>query len=156
MDSLHQGTQMLSFWSQSAPGSRYLGQIVSALTTEIDPVLILLIWRARILTFINNQRWRLTWSAPYFITNLVTTWCQLIGNLIHAHDDVIKWKHFPRHWSFVRGIHRWPVNSLHKGQWRGALVFSWICAWINGWVNNRVADDLRRYRAHYDVTIMPI
>ena len=27
------------------------------------------------------------------------------------HDDVIKWKHFPRYWSFVRGIHRWPVNS---------------------------------------------
>ena len=22
------------------------------------------------------------------------------------HDDVIKWKHFPRHWPFVRGIHR--------------------------------------------------
>ena len=22
------------------------------------------------------------------------------------HDDVIKWKHFPRYWSFVRGIHR--------------------------------------------------
>ena len=24
----------------------------------------------------------------------------------HFHDDVIKWKHFPRYWSFVRGIHR--------------------------------------------------
>ena len=21
----------------------------------------------------------------------------------------------PRHWAFVRGIHRWPVNSPHKG-----------------------------------------
>ena len=30
------------------------------------------------------------------------------------HDDVIKWKHFPRYWPFVRGIHRWPVNSPHK------------------------------------------
>ena len=27
------------------------------------------------------------------------------------HDDVIKWKHFPRYWPFVRGIHRSPVNS---------------------------------------------
>ena len=53
------------------------------------------------------------------------------------HDDVIKWKHFPRYWPFVRGIHRWPVNSPHKGQWCGASVFSLICAWINGWVNNR-------------------
>ena len=72
------------------------------------------------------------------------------------HDDVIKWKHFPRYWPFVRGIHRSPVNSLHKGQWRGALMFSLICVWINGWVNNREAGDLRRYRAHFDVTVMEI
>ena len=52
------------------------------------------------------------------------------------HDDVIKWRHFPCYWSFVRGIHRSPVNCPHKGQWGGALMFSLICAWINGWVNN--------------------
>ena len=50
------------------------------------------------------------------------------------HDDVIKWKHFPRYWPFVRGIHWSPVNSPHKGQWRRALMFSLICARINGWV----------------------
>ena len=61
---------------------------------------------------------------------------------------------FPRYWPFVRGIHRSPVNSPHKGQWRGALVFSLICVRINGWVNNGEAGDLRRYRAHYDVTVM--
>ena len=60
---------------------------------------------------------------------------------------------FPRYWSFVRGIHRSPVNSPHKGQWRGALIFYLICVWINGWVNNREAGDLRRYRAHYDVSV---
>ena len=70
------------------------------------------------------------------------------------HDDVIKWKYFPRYWPFVRGIHRSPVNSPHKGQWRGALIFSLICVWINGWVNNRETGDLRRYRAHYDVILM--
>ena len=70
------------------------------------------------------------------------------------HDDVIKWKHFPRNWPFVRGIHRSPVNSPHKGQWRGALMFSFICVWINDWVNNGEAGDLRRYRIHYDVTVM--
>ena len=47
-----------------------------------------------------------------------------------------------------------PVTSPQKGQWRGALMFSLICAWINGWVNNREVGDLRRYRAHYDVTVM--
>ena len=56
---------------------------------------------------------------------------------ICCHDDVIKWEHFPRYWPFVRGIHRSPVNSPHKGPWRGALMFSLICVWINGWVNNR-------------------
>ena len=71
-----------------------------------------------------------------------------------THDDVIKWKHFPRYWPFVRGIHRSPVNSLHKGQWRGALMFSLICGRIIGWVNNREAGDLRRYCAHYDVIVM--
>ena len=72
------------------------------------------------------------------------------------HDDVIKWKHFPRYWPFVRGIHRSPVNSPHKGQWRGALMFTLICARINGWVNNREAGDLRRYCTHYDVIVMKI
>ena len=47
-----------------------------------------------------------------------------------------------------------PVNSPHKGQWRGAFMYSLICAWINGWVNNREAGDLRRHHAHYDVIVM--
>ena len=46
------------------------------------------------------------------------------------------------------------VNIPHKGQRRGALMFSLICAWINGWVNNGDAGDLRHNRAHYDVTVM--
>ena len=45
-------------------------------------------------------------------------------------------------------------NSPHKGQWRGALMFTLICARINGWVNNREGGDLRRHRAHYDVIVM--
>ena len=75
--------------------------------------------------------------------------------IVH-HDDVIKWKHFPRYWPFVRGIHRSPVNSPHKGQWRRALMFFLICTRINGWVNNSEAGDLRRNRAHYDFTVMHI
>ena len=38
--------------------------------------------------------------------------------------------------------------------WRGALMFSLICAWINGWVNTRESDDLRRLRVHYDASLM--
>ena len=66
-------------------------------------------------------------------------------------DYVIKWKHFPCYWRFVWGIDRSLVNSPRKGQWRGALMFSLICAWINGWVNNGDAGDL----IHYDVTVIP-
>ena len=77
-----------------------------------------------------------------------------VDGLLYSHDDIIKWKHFPRYWPFVRGIHRSPVHSTHKGQWRRALMFSLICVWINGWANNREAGDLRRYRAHYYVIVM--
>ena len=69
------------------------------------------------------------------------------------YDDVIKWKHFSRHWPFVRGNNWTLVNSPHKGQWHGTLMFTLICAWINGWVNTREAGDVRRHRAHYDVTV---
>ena len=70
------------------------------------------------------------------------------------HDDVLKWEHFLHYWPFVWGIHRSPLNSTHKGQWRGALMFCLICIWINGWVNNSEAGDLRCHCTHYDVIIM--
>ena len=97
------------------------------------------------------------WFSPVF-----TSW-KLIQTPDHqivqfeseiVHDDVIKWKHFPRSGHFMWGIHLSPMNSPHKRQWRGALMFSFICAWINGWVNNREARDLRRHRTHHDVTVM--
>ena len=69
--------------------------------------------------------------------------CDSSKEVLSWHDDITKWEHFPCYWSFVRGIHWSPVNSPHKGQWHGALMFSFICAWINGWVNNRGAGDLR-------------
>ena len=83
-------------------------------------------------------------SCNYYLSSkLPTVLCTL-------HDDVIKWKHFPRYGPFAWGIHRSPVNSPHRGQWRGALMFALICAWVN----NRAAGYLRRYRAHYDVSVM--
>ena len=61
---------------------------------------------------------------------------------------------FPRYWPFVRGNHRSPGNSPHKGQWRGALMFSLICACKHGWVTNGEPGDLRRHRAHYELIVM--
>ena len=81
--------------------------------------------------------------AGRYISFIIKTWfCCFV--FIAFHDDVIKWSHFPRYWPFARGIHRSPVNSPHKGQWRGTLMFTLICARINGWVNNCEAGDLRR------------
>ena len=56
-----------------------------------------------------------------------------------VHDDVIKWKHFPRDWPFVRGIHRtkdsdaelWCFPSLWASVHR--LVYSGMsleCHWL--------------------------
>ena len=70
------------------------------------------------------------------------------------HGDVIIWKHFSRYWPCVQWIHRPSVNSPHKSQWRGALMFSLICARTNGWVDNSDAGDLRCHLVHYEVTVM--
>ena len=86
------------------------------------------------------------WSLKFKLSSIVTPKA--------VHDDVIKWKHFPRYWPFVRGIHWSPVNSLHKSQWRGALAFSLI--WINAWVNNREAGDLRCHCPYYDVIVITL
>ena len=112
------------------------------------------------------KRWYYLEFYRYNATPILTLYCYVKTSIIQlhctfllislTHDDVIKWKHFPRYWPFVRGIHRYPVNSPHKGQWRGALMFSLICAWINGWIINRKAGNLRRYRAHYDVIVMAV
>ena len=94
----------------------------------------------------------------FFACNLIITYSfpthASICTISTFHDDVIKWKHLPRYWPFVRGIQRAPVNSPRKGQWRGNLMFSFICAWINAWVNNHVAGNLRSHRAHYDAILM--
>ena len=95
---------------------------------------------------------RITYSKTFSLLNILYSAWYFIE--VWFHDEVIKWRHFQRDWPFVRGIHRSPVNSPHKGQWHGALMFSLISVWINGWVNNREAGDLRHHPAHYEVSVM--
>ena len=86
--------------------------------------------------------------------------CPIIHpSISHCPDDCLTWWHnqmeiFSTLLAFVWGIHQWPVNSPHKGQWHGALMFSLICVWTNSWANNGDTGDLRRHGAHYDVTVM--
>ena len=70
------------------------------------------------------------------------TWCRKV----YIHDDDIKWKHFPRYWPFVRGIHRSTVK-------RSFVVF------FDLRLNERLSKQLRRrylrrHRTHYDVIVL--
>ena len=92
---------------------------------------------------VNKRNPNFVTIAPAVVVAPASTGTVLNEETVMFHDDVIKWKHFPRYWLFVRGIHRSPVNSPHKGQWRGALMFSMLCALTNDWVNSRDVGDLK-------------
>ena len=107
-------------------------------------------------------RWQETTKLMLFFnteTSSLVVLCDLryltgnISSVMTKHMGVQQ-KHFPRYWPYVRGIHRWPVNSPHKGQWRGALIFSLICVWISRWESNREAGDLRHHRTNCYVIVM--
>ena len=69
---------------------------------------------------------------------------------IKSHDDVIKWKLSPRYRPFVRRVPgEFPAQRPVTRSFGG-----FICVGINGWINTREANDLRRYCAHYDVSVM--
>ena len=42
-------------------------------------------------------------------------WEAMVLNWFTCHDDVMTWNRFPHYWPFLRGIHRSPVDSPHKG-----------------------------------------
>ena len=113
---------------------------------DISPALFL-----TVVQLFNNWRVGMVVTDDLASADLQPPWWR---GPVGSHDDVIKWKTFLRYWSYVRGIHRSPANFPHKGQWRGVLMFSLICAWINTWVNNRDAGDSRWHHAHHDVVVM--
>ena len=88
----------------------------------------------------------ITWNERFILVHKIL-WKK-------CHDDVIKWKHFSSYWLILWGIRGSPVNSPHRGQWRGAFMFSLICAWINVWINNGGAGNLKSPRAHYHVIVI--
>ena len=88
--------------------------------------------------FITDLHWKLSFwqiSVQPFYQNgdiSLSAYCVDHGSVKLCqsyHDDFIKWKPFLRYCTFMRGIHGSPVDSPHKGQWRGALMFSLIFAW---------------------------
>ena len=63
-------------------------------------------------------------AKPSILSNyIMMSWHRNAFSIAGPHDDVIKWKHFPRYWTFGRGIHWSPGDSPHKSQWRELYVF---------------------------------
>ena len=95
------------------------------------------------LTFKCQSKWHQTISR-----NKIDWKVRYSTSMIMSSNNVL------RYWPFVQGIHWSPVDSPHKGQWCGALMFSLIDTWTNGWANNQHDSDLRYHHAHYDVTVI--
>ena len=104
-------------------------------------------WRPFSLTL--NALSHLFYETPH--ASLLDTTCIIdvaksrIGTswALHGHDDVIKWK-----------ISSKLFASCHKGQWRGALMFSLMCTWTNGWANSPDTGELRRHARHCYTSVM--
>ena len=96
----------------------YKTSAIFPLHITVNSILLHLLLRSSTIT----GRWHFKRALdPCNLVNQIHT-TPLITQYTPNHDDVIKWKHFPHYWPFVWGIHRSPVNSPHKGRWRGALV----------------------------------
>ena len=116
-----------------------------------------------------NKAKPVPWIVKHFhihlslFTNYIVVILQQIDHHLPTFQVVVTcawWRHqmeiFSASLSLCTGNSPMTGEFPHKGQLRGALMFSLISAWINGWVNNREAGDLRRHRAHYDVIVMYI
>ena len=67
----------------------------------------------------------------------------------HTCIMVSTWNHFPRYWTFVRGIHRSSVNPPLKGLVKRAVMFVLMSNWTNGRTNRSEAGKLRCLDAHF-------
>ena len=113
----------------------------------------------------SGTNWNITWNDRYMVfakgCHQHVKMCSEICHFTPVVDlmPTLSWrrhqmKTFPVLLALCDGNPPPQVDSPHKGQWRGALMLSSICAWTNGWANNRAAGDLRCHRAHYNITVM--
>ena len=119
----HARCMTLKCWCQLFVGNFMHGRFSNTLSRR---------WSTILMTSSHISRYQLIkyLTVSCYLHNLEL--CNNRHRRVHDHDDVINWKHILRFWPFVRGIHRWPVDSPHKGQWRVTLTVSLICTWING------------------------
>ena len=142
------------------PKSKSQGIVMKYIGNKMYHLYHLIIWIADIGCHIRYLYHRLALLRTYFTKYFLPKWSN--GDITHWHaltcDIIAWWRHqmetFSALLALCAGNSPVPVNSPHKGQWRGALMISLICVRINDWVNNREAGDLRRHRGHYDVSVM--
>ena len=110
--------------------------------------------------FCDSWNWARTVQAETLVRSLSSTYritLHRYSKITFIHTWAKWWRHqmktFYALLAIGEGNPRSPADSPHKGQWRGALMLSLICAWTNGWANDQDAGDMRRHRAHYDVTV---
>ena len=111
---------------------------------------------------------QLKYSAAFFSfrsqrVNIIKRYTQLHATCIYPQGlfipNSLRWTSGKsvRNWSETPKIRRLPfykINNMHVHHW--VLMFPLICVLTDGWANNRDAVDLRRHRAHYDVTVMSV
>ena len=83
---------------------QYVGLCVFSL--PISLVMIERIYILCLIIIIKSEVWTITHCLGLGHETMVSAVCL----------SIFLWKYFPRYWPFVRGIHRSPVNSPHKGQ----------------------------------------
>ena len=98
-------------WNQSTTDNDYFS--ISALSHFVRAMMESGHWNASALLL--NKWIEVPWRScdatiimlihPWYLSNGLSQWWLQIR--VGVHDDVIKWKHTPRYWPFVRGIHRW-------------------------------------------------
>ena len=94
------------------------------------------------------------WHRSNLVMTATIKYAWHMCHMNSQHDDVIKWKHFPRHWPFSVGNS--PVTGEFPSQrpvTRSFAVF-FDLRLNQRWANDGDADDLRRHCTHYDVTVM--
>ena len=123
---IYENVHMKSVWKlyfQSYQGDRSISNSNITYIAKVIPAQACDIWVVKaadvMMTswFYCDKSARVFWLWLSMKSIWTTVGCHTANSPLNTlHDDVIKWKHFQHYWPFVRGIHRSPVNSPHKGQ----------------------------------------
>ena len=99
-----------------AGNSPVTGELPEQMTSNVENVSTW--WR-------HHACWDRSYGMTLCVHPLVCPCGLLVSKITKLHDDVIKWKHVPRYWPFVRGIHLSPVNFPTKVSDAELWCFLW-------------------------------